>query len=69
MYSSKNFVKFFTIKSKNDANLTKLNMFKVDRTIRNKIGAFEKISEDYSNKTWTIEVRSAAQGLLSLIHI
>ena len=57
MYRFWNFVRFFIIKSSNEANLTKLNMFKVDKAVTNHIGPFEKISEDINDKTWTIEVK------------
>ena len=62
LYRPRNFIRFYSIKSKNEANLTRLNMFKVDRAISSYIGPFEKISEDYGNKTWTIEVRNETQG-------
>ena len=62
MYRPGNYVRFYSIKSSNEANLTKLNMFKVDRAVTAHIGPFEKISEDFNNKTWTIEVKSETQG-------
>ena len=62
LYSYQDFVKFYTIKSTSDSNLTKLNMFKVDKTIRNLIGTCEKISEDFRNKSWTVQVRTKDQG-------
>ena len=62
LYGPKKFTKFFTIKPNGEANLTKLNMFKVDKAIIGKIGKCEKISEDYQNKSWTIEVKSEEQG-------
>ena len=37
-------------------------MFKVDKAIIGKIGKCEKISEDYLNKSWTVEVTSEEQG-------
>ena len=37
-------------------------MFKVDKAVSNYIGPLENISEDFSNKTWTIEVRNEMQG-------
>ena len=35
-------------------------MFKVDKELRQKIGVFERISEDFQSKSWTIEVRTAS---------
>lgn len=61
-YGPKNFTLYYSIKSTNGANLTKLNMFKVDKEIKTLIGTYEKISEDYANKCWTIEVTSERQG-------
>ena len=62
LYSHQDFVKFYTIKSTSDSNLTKLNMFKVDKAIRNLIGTCEKITEDFRNKSWTVQVRTSDQG-------
>ena len=58
MFSTTPFTRFYTIKSTGEANVTKLNMFKVDKELR----VFERISEDFQNKSWTIEVRTASQG-------
>lgn len=62
LFGPKNFMQFFTIKSNGEANLTKLNMFKVDKEITNHIGVCEKITEDFSLKSWTVEVRTLEQG-------
>ena len=56
------FTKFYSIKSTGEADLTKLNMFKVDKAIKQLIGTCEKISEDYQNKGWTIEIKNEKQG-------
>ena len=37
-------------------------MFKVDKELRQHIGVFVRIFEDFQNKSWTIEVRTASQG-------
>ena len=37
-------------------------MFKVDKAVTSHIGPFEKISEDFTSKTWTIEVKNEMQG-------
>ena len=46
-------------------------MFKVDKELRQKICVFERISEDFQSKSWTIEVRTASPGekLLELKHL
>ena len=62
MFISKNFTRFFTLKSAGESNLAQLNMFKVDKAIKNQIGICEKISEDFQNKSWTVEVKTEEQG-------
>ena len=62
IFGSKSFPKYYCVKPKTDCDLTKLNMFKVDREIRNNIGQYSKLTEDYSNKSWTVEVKSEEQG-------
>ena len=62
IFKTRQFTRFFTLKPKTDSNLTKLNMFKVDKEISSKIGICEKISEDFRNKGWTIQVKSHEQG-------
>jgi len=56
------YIKFFSIMPIGEGNLTKLNMFKVDKAINNQIGLCQKISEDYRTKSWTVEVKSKEQG-------
>ena len=55
------FVKFYTIKSTNDADLRKLNLFKVDRAISSAIGEPARITEAH-DKTLTVEVKTKVQG-------
>ena len=62
MFAPRNFTRFFTVKSSGDANIHKLNMFKVDKFIRDKIGSFTRLSEDAQTKSWTLEVKSEDQG-------
>ena len=62
LFSIAKFNKFYSIKSTGDADLTKLNMFKVDKAIKQLIGNCEKISEDYQNKGWTVEVKTEQQA-------
>ena len=62
MFGTRKFNRFFTVKPNGESNLTRLNMFKVDKAIRNQIGICEKISEDYQNRSWTVEVKSEEQG-------
>ena len=62
LYGEKKFTRFYSIKPVGDGDLTKLNMFKVDRTIRDQIGTCKKISEDFKEKSWTVEVLSEEQG-------
>lgn len=63
LFGPKKFTRFYTIEAKNNrADLTKLNMFKVDRAIRAQIGVCNKISEDFHNGNWTVEVISKEQG-------
>ena len=62
MFTITPFTRFYTIKSTGETNVTKLNMFKVDKELHQHIGVFERISEDFQNKSWTIEVRTASQG-------
>ena len=78
LFRPRNFTRFFNVKSTGESNIAKLNMFKVDKEITQKIGKYEKLSEDFHNKSWTIEVKTENQGnellkmttlLLSLIHI
>lgn len=62
LFTNEKYVKYYTMKSTKNSDLTKLNMFKVDKAIKAAIGVCEKISEDYSEKGWTIVVKSAEQG-------
>lgn len=62
LYGPKKFTRYYSILPNGTSNLTKLNMFKVDKEIRNHIGICEKITEDYANKSWTVEVNSKEQG-------
>ena len=62
MFTTTPFTRFYTIKGTGEANIAKLNMFKVDKELRHKIGVFERISENFQQKSWTIEVRTASQG-------
>ena len=62
VFGTRKFDRYFSIRPNGESNLTRLNMFKVDRAIRNKIGICEKISEDFQNRSWTVEVRSEEQG-------
>ena len=62
LFGPKNFTRFYSILPTGESNLTKLNMFKVDKEIRNNIGICKKITEEYTNKSWTVEVRSREQG-------
>ena len=63
LFGEKKFISFYSVKPTGDADLTKLNMFKVDKSIRDQIGTCRKISEDYANKSWTVEVVSEDQGI------
>lgn len=62
LFGPKRFNKYYTIKSINDANLTQLNMFKVDKAITQYIGRCEKLTEEFNTKSWTVEVRTEEQG-------
>ena len=62
LFAPKRFTRFYSMTPISNADLTKLNMFRVDSSIKMNIGECEKISEDYKNKGWTIEVRSKEQG-------
>jgi len=62
IFAPRKFTQFYTIKSTGESNLARLNMFHVDKAIRKQIGNCEKISEDFTNKTWTIQVKSEQQG-------
>jgi hypothetical protein len=57
----KPFVRYYTVKSTENADLTKLNLFKVDAEITKAIGEPAKISENF-DRTLTIEVKSPEQG-------
>lgn len=63
LYGPKRFTRFFSIKSKLNSDLTKLNMFKVDKYLRQRIGKFERLSENYTDKSWTVEVLTDTQGI------
>ena len=41
--------------------LIQLIMFKVDRTIRDQIGTCKKISEEFKDRSWMVEVLSEEQ--------
>jgi hypothetical protein len=56
-----NFNKFFTIKSPNGADLTKMNLLKADRELYEQLGELEKFNKDNDRKLY-IEVRTADQG-------
>ena len=45
-----------------EADLTRLNLFKVDKAITSLIGRCNRISENFATKTWTVEVKSDQQG-------
>ena len=62
LFGEKKFTRFFSIKPVGKADLTKLNMFKVDRTICDMIGTCRNISEDFKERSWTVEVISEDQG-------
>ena len=62
LFKPGNFVRFYSIISNDGADLTRLNMFKVNKEIKGKIGTFKKLSEDYKNKAWSVEVLSEEQG-------
>lgn len=62
LYGRRDFVRFYSVKPSGESDLTKLNMFKVDKAIKDKVGNCEKISEDYKNKSWTVEVKTKEQG-------
>ena len=62
MYNHGTYIRYYSIKPIGDANLTKLNMFKVDKAIHYLIGPCMKISEDYKSKSWTVEIKNEEQG-------
>ena len=57
IFTRKPHTRFFSIKSTNETDITKLNMIKVDKTITHLIGKCEKITEDFPNKSLTVETR------------
>ena len=57
LFSTRKYPRFLSIESTTGADLTKLNMFKVDREITAYVGECHKISEDFNNKSWTVEVK------------
>ena len=62
LFGQKNFTKYYSIKSNGEANLAKMNMFKVDKEITKYIGVCEKNTEDFQSKSWTVEVKTSEQG-------
>ena len=62
LFSTKTFTYFYTIKSTGEADLTRLNLFKVDKAITSLIGRCNRVSENFATKTWTVEVKSDQQG-------
>lgn len=58
---SRPFVRYYTIKSCKEADLTKLNLFKVDKEIQRLCGDIARITEN-NDRTLTIEVKSTEQG-------
>ena len=62
MFTNQRYVKFYSVKSTNEADLTKLNMFHVDKAFKEAIGNYEKLNENYAEKSWTVAVKSAEQG-------
>ena len=62
LFSTKTFTRFYTIKSTSEADLTRLNLFKVDKAITFLIGRCTRVSENFASKTWTVEVKFDQQG-------
>ena len=62
LFGEKKFTRFYSIRPVGKGDLTKLNMFKVDRTIRDQIGTCKKISEEFKDRSWMVEVFSEEQG-------
>ena len=56
------FTRYYTIQSTGDADLRKLNLFKVDKEICERIGKPQKITEEESKKNIVVEVKSPEQG-------
>ena len=62
------FTRFYTLRSTNNADISKLNPFKVDRELRRRIDDPARISFN-TDKTITVEVKSAQLGQnLSALH-
>ena len=55
------FVKYFSIKSQSNSNLTRLNLFKIDKEILKACGEVSKISHG-ENETLSVEVKTKEQG-------
>ena len=62
LFSTKKFARFYSIKLIGEADLTRLNLFKVDITVTSLIGRCNRILENFATKTWTVEVKFDQQG-------